>query len=54
MCDGKFNAADGGRTSINQHIEIQKHDKGAIVQECRYEPPSTSEASITQDFDVED
>ena len=54
MCDGKFYVADGGKTSINQHIETQKHDIGTIVQECRYEPPSTYKASMTQDSDVKD
>ena len=54
LCDGKFYVADAGRTSINQHIETQKHDIGTIVQECRYEPPSTFKASMTQDSDVKD
>ena len=42
-----------GRTSINQHIKTHKNDKGTIVQECRYEPRSTFEASMPQDSDVE-
>ena len=47
FCDGKFNVADGERTTINQHIKTQNHDKIIIVKECHYEPTSTSEASMT-------
>ena len=48
-----FNVADEGRTSINQHTETQKDNKGAILKGCHYEPPSTFKASMTQDSDVE-
>ena len=49
LYDEKFNVADGRRTRINQHIKTRNTTK---VQECRYEPPSSSEASMPQDSDV--
>ena len=29
LCDGRFSVADSGRKQINQHINTQKHIKGA-------------------------
>lgn len=33
LCDGKFSVADSGRKQINQHLNTQKHIKGAKTVE---------------------